>query len=257
MTYFLINIMNVLIIGATFGIGYELAKKYLNTCDNLILLGRTQSKLEEIKQEFSSRKAKVFTESLDVTILDDCKNKLSNIIKINSTIDKVIYCSGYYEPHDTFEIDVSLFQKTMDVNFMGMINVFSILLPHLKNQNHGQLGIVASLAGFGGLPNSSSYGPSKAAMMNYAESIKIDCDKYNIKVSIINPGFVQSRLTEKNTFDMPFLMTSEKAANIIYEGLQKEKYEITFPLPMLILFKALRILPRSIYFWVVKIITKS
>jgi len=124
--------MNVLIIGATFGIGYELAKKYLNTCDNLILLGRTQSKLEEIKQEFSSGKAKVFTESLDVTILDDCKNKLSNIIKINSTIDKVIYCSGYYEPHDTFEIDVSLFQKTMDVNFMGMINVFSILLPHLK-----------------------------------------------------------------------------------------------------------------------------
>ena len=94
-------------------------------------------------------------------------------------------------------------------------------------------------------------------MMNYAESIKIDCDKYNIKVSIINPGFVQSRLTEKNNFDMPFLMTSEKAANIIYEGLQKEKYEITFPLPMMILFKALRILPRSIYFWVVKIITKS
>ena len=85
--------MNVLIIGATFGIGYELAKKYLNTCDNLILLGRTQSKLEEIKQEFFSGKAKVSSENLDVTILDDCKNKLSNIIKNNSTIDKVIYLS--------------------------------------------------------------------------------------------------------------------------------------------------------------------
>jgi short-subunit dehydrogenase len=249
--------MNVLIIGATFGIGYELAKKYHNICDNLILLGRTASKLEEIKQEFSDGKTKIFTEILDVTILEDCKKKISNIIKTNPTIDKIIYCSGYYEPHDTFKIDVNLFQKTMNVNFMGMINVFSILLPHLKNQNHGHLGIVASLAGFAGLPNSSSYGPSKAAMMNYAESIKIDCDKYNIKVSIINPGFVLSRLTEKNTFDMPFLMTSERAANIIYEGLQKEKYEITFPLPMMILFKALRILPRSIYFWVVKIITKS
>jgi len=249
--------MNVLIIGATFGIGYELAKKYLNTCNNLILLGRTKSKLEEIKQDFSNAKAKVFTESLDVTILEDCQNKISNIIENNPTIDKIIYCSGYYEPHDTFKIDTSLFQKTMDVNFMGMINIFSILLPHLKNQNSGHLGIVASLAGFGGLPNSSSYGPSKAAMMNYAESIKIDCDKYNIKVSIINPGFVQSRLTEKNTFDMPFLMTSEKAANIIYEGLKKEQYEITFPLPMKVLFKILRILPRSIYFWVVKIITKT
>jgi Short-chain dehydrogenases of various substrate specificities len=93
--------------------------------------------------------------------------------------------------------------------------------------------------------------------MNYAESIKIDCDKYNIKVSIINPGFVQSRLTEKNSFDMPFLMSSEKAASIIYNGLKKEKYEITFPLSMKILFKTLKVLPRFIYFWIVKIITKA
>ena len=94
-------------------------------------------------------------------------------------------------------------------------------------------------------------------MMNYIESIKIDCDKFNIKTSIINPGFVKSRLTEKNTFDMPFLMSADKAADIIVDGLKKEKYEITFPLPMKILFKILRILPRNIYFKIVKLITKS
>ena len=249
--------MNVLIIGATFGIGHELAKKYANSSDTLVLLGRTEAKLEEFKKEFADRKAKIITDNLDVTIATQCAEKISNILKICPIINKVIYCSGYYQPHNTFEIDLALFKKTMDVNFMGMINVFSVLLPHLKNQNHGHLGIVASLAGFGGLPNSSSYGPSKAAMMNYAESIKIDCDKYNIKVSVINPGFVQSRLTEKNTFDMPFLMSAEKAASIIYNGLEKGKYEITFPFPMMVLFKSLRILPRSIYFWIVKIITKS
>lgn len=249
--------MNVLIVGATFGIGYELAKKYAHSCNHLILIGRTEKKLEEIKIEFSNLKAKIITDNIDVTNSSHCTERLNNIIKDYPVIDKAIYCSGYYEPHNTFDINIDLFKKTMDVNFMGMINVFSILLPHLKKQNHGHLGIVASLAGFGGLPNSSSYGPSKAAMMNYAESIKIDCDKYNIKVSIINPGFVQSRLTEKNSFDMPFLMSSEKAASIIYNGLKKEQYEITFPLPMKILFKTLRVLPRFVYFWIVKIITKA
>ena len=249
--------MNVLIIGATFGIGYELAKKYLNSCDNLILIGRTQKKLEEIERDFQGNKAKIFTESMDVTEINECTHTILKIITTHHSIDKIIYCSGYYQPHDTFDINLDLFKKTMEVNFMGMINILSILLPHLKKQQYGHIGIVASLAGFGGLPNSSSYGPSKAAMMNYAESIKIDCKKYNIKVSIINPGFVQSRLTEKNTFEMPFLMSAKKAASIIYQGLNKEKYEITFPLPMMLLFKFLRILPRFFYFKIVKIITKS
>jgi len=249
--------MNVLIVGATFGIGYELAKKYAHSCNHLILVGRTETKLKELKIEFSNLKANIITDNIDVTNSSQCADRIKNIIKNCPVIDKAIYCSGYYEPHNTFDINIELFKKTMDVNFMGMINVFSVLLPHLKKQNHGHLGIVASLAGFGGLPNSSSYGPSKAAMMNYAESIKIDCDKYNIKVSVINPGFVQSRLTEKNSFDMPFLMSPEKAASIIYDGLKKEKYEITFPLPMKVLFKTLRVLPRFFYFWIVKIITKS
>ena len=179
------------------------------------------------------------------------------IIKEFKIIDLAVYCSGYYEPHNTFDIKLDLFEKTFAVNFFGMINCFSILLPHFKSQKSGHLAAISSLAGFGGLPNSSSYGPSKAAMINYFESIKIDCDKNNISLSIINPGFVKSRLTEKNTFDMPFIMEADKAAEIIFEGLLSKKYDITFPIQMKIIFKILQILPRPIYFLLVKILTKN
>ena len=94
-------------------------------------------------------------------------------------------------------------------------------------------------------------------MINYFESIKIDCDKNNISLSIINPGFVKSRLTEKNAFDMPFIMEADKAAEIIFEGLLAEKYDITFPIQMKIIFKFLQILPRPIYFFLVRILTKN
>ncbi len=80
---------------------------------------------------------------------------------------ELVYCSGYYEPHDTFDIRLDLFEKTFAVNFFGMINCFSILLPHFKLQKFGHIAAISSLAGLGGLPNSSSYGPSKAAMINY------------------------------------------------------------------------------------------
>ncbi len=249
--------MNVLIIGATFGIGYELSKKYLDHCDHLILLGRTQEKLQDLKLEFNSRRTKVSTFSLDVTEKENCKRIISEIIQEYKKIDLVVYCSGYYEPHETFDIRLELFEKTFAVNFFGMINCFSILLPHFKSQQSGHLAAISSVAGFGGLPNSSSYGPSKAAMINYFESIKIDCDKNNISLSIINPGFVKSRLTEKNAFDMPFIMEADKAAEIIFEGLLAEKYEITFPIQMKIIFKFLQILPRPIYFFLVRILTKN
>jgi short-subunit dehydrogenase len=249
--------MNVIIIGATFGIGYELGKKYADQCENLILLGRTQDKLQNLETEFNPKKTRISTFALDVTDKENSKRIINEIIKEFKNIDLAVYCSGYYEPHDTFDIRIETFEKTFAVNFFGMINCFSVLLPHLKSQNFGHLAAISSLAGFGGLPNSSSYGPSKAAMINYFESIKIDCDKNNISLSIINPGFVKSRLTEKNTFDMPFIMEADKAAEIIFEGLLGKKYDITFPIQMKIIFKILQILPRPIYFFLVKILTKN
>jgi len=172
-------------------------------------------------------------------------------------LDLVVYSSGFYKPNNTFDLDIELYRKTLEVNFMGLIHVMSKVLPKMKEQGSGHVAMISSLAGFFGLPNSSGYGPSKAAMMNYSESIFNDCKKHNIYVSLINPGFVKTRLTDQNTFQMPFLMSPEKAASIIFRGLEKKKYDITFPIVMSILFKFIRVLPRPIFFFIIKFMVKT
>jgi len=249
--------MNTLIIGGTFGIGYELSKIYLKKSKNLIILGRNNEKLDEISKEFSNSQTNVITKKLDVTSIEQCKQTLTSIIDELGSLDLIIYSSGFYKPNNTFDVDLDLYRKTMEVNFMGLINVMSVILPFLKQQQNGHIAMISSLAGFFGLPNSSGYGPSKAAMMNYSESIYNDCKKNNIDVSIINPGFVKTRLTDQNKFKMPFLMSAEEAAKIIYNGLEKKKYDITFPFMMSLIFKTLKILPKPVFLFLIKFMVKT
>ena len=249
--------MNTLIIGGTFGIGYELSKIYLKKSKNLIILGRNDEKLDEISKEFSNSQTNVITKKLDVTSIEQCKQTLTSIIDELGSLDLIIYSSGFYKPNNTFDVDLDLYRKTIEVNFMGLINVMSVILPFLKQQQKGHIAMISSLAGFFGLPNSSGYGPSKAAMMNYSESIYNDCKKNNIHVSIINPGFIKTRLTEQNKFKMPFLMSAEEAAKIIYNGLEKKKYDITFPFMMSLIFKTLRILPKPVFLFLIKFMVKT
>lgn len=249
--------MNTLIIGGTFGIGYELSKIYLKKSKNLIILGRNDEKLDEISKEFSNSQTNVITKKLDVTSIEQCKQTLNSVIDELGSLDLIIYSSGFYKPNNTFDVDLDLYRKTIEVNFMGLINVMSVILPFLKQQQKGHIAMISSLAGFFGLPNSSGYGPSKAAMMNYSESIYNDCKKNNIHVSIINPGFVKTRLTDQNKFKMPFLMSAEEAAKIIYNGLEKKKYDITFPFMMSLIFKTLKILPKPIFLFLIKFMVKT
>ena len=249
--------MNTLIIGGTFGIGYELSKIYLKKSKNLIILGRNDEKLDEISKEFSNSQTNVITKKFDVTSIEQCKQTLNSVIDELGSLDLIIYSSGFYKPNNTFDVDLDLYRKTIEVNFMGLINVMSVILPFLKQQQKGHIAMISSLAGFFGLPNSSGYGPSKAAMMNYSESIYNDCKKNNIHVSIINPGFVKTRLTDQNKFKMPFLMSAEEAAKIIYNGLEKKKYDITFPFMMSLIFKTLKILPKPIFLFLIKFMVKT
>ena len=249
--------MNVIIIGGTFGIGFELAKKYLGRSKNLIILGRSEDKFQKITENLSNSTTNIITKKIDVTNLNETQTILQNIIDQLGQLDLVVYSSGFYKPNNTFDLDIELYRKTLEVNFMGLIHVMSKVLPKMKEQGSGHVAMISSLAGFFGLPNSSGYGPSKAAMMNYSESIFNDCKKNNIYVSLINPGFVKTRLTDQNTFQMPFLMSPEKAASIIFRGLEKKKYDITFPIVMSILFKFIRVLPRPIFFFIIKFMVKT
>ena len=145
----------------------------------------------------------------------------------------------------------------MEVNFFGVVNCIKAVEEYFKNIKNGHISIVSSIAGYRGLPNSSGYGPSKAALSNLAESLYFDFKKHNVKVSLISPGFIKTPMTDKNKFRMPFIKSPEFAADKIYNGLVKSNaFEITFPKQLTIIFKFFRILPNRIYLFLIDKLVK-
>ena len=144
-----------------------------------------------------------------------------------------------------------IIKQQFDLNVFGVSYCLEALIPIMKEQNHGLLAINASLAGYRGLPKSAAYGATKAALINMAECLKLDLHKCGIDVKIINPGFVKTPLTDKNDFQMPFLMDSEQAARAICKGLEGKAFEIRFPAVFAGFIGLLRHLPYKLYFGLV------
>ena len=146
----------------------------------------------------------------------------------------------------------------MEVNFFGVVNCIKAVEKHFKNLKKGHISIVSSIAGYRGLPNSSGYGPSKAALSNLAESLYFDFKKHNVKISLISPGFIKTPMTDKNKFSMPFIKSPEFAAEKIYKGLIKSNaFEITFPKQLTIIFKLFKFLPNRIFLFLINKFVKS
>ena len=237
---------NCWIIGASAGIGASLAQKYQENGFNLILSARDEEKLNSLKNDLNSEQ--ILVEKLDVSDVNSIAKAQENILKNFNKIDLVILCSALYEPMSVTDFDLDLAKKINDVNFNGFINLLKIITPHMKQNSDGQIAVIASVAGYMGLPNSFAYGASKAAIINLCEGIYSELKKDNIALSVINPGFVKTRLTDKNNFKMPFIISSKKAADEIFNGLKKKKFEIHFPKRFTILLKILRLLPYKIFF---------
>ena len=145
----------------------------------------------------------------------------------------------------------------MDVNYFGTLNCVKAVEKNFKDKRSGHISIVSSIAGYRGLPNSSGYGPSKAALINFAESIYFDFKKFDVRVSVVSPGFIKTALTDKNEFDMPFIRSTEFAAEKIYKGLINSKsFEVHFPKQLTFTLKFLRILPYKIYLFLVDKLVK-
>ena len=167
-------------------------------------------------------------------------------------LDLCVFCSGAYDPKLEKEINKEQIKKIMDINFFGVLNCIKVVEDYFKNKKEGHISVVSSVAAYRGLPNSSGYGPSKAALTNLTESLYFDFKKYNVRVSLISPGFIKTPLTNQNTFNMPFIKTPEFAANKIYNGLTKSsKFEIHFPKELTVFLKFLRILPYWAYLFLI------
>ena len=233
----------VWITGGGSGIGKALALSFAADAWDVVISGRTEMRLREV-QKLSS---KIRVVVCDITKKIDIQAAQKEI----GPIDVAILNAGDYKPEPTSIISIKSHQGIFEVNYFGTLKCIQAIMPGMKERG-GRLAIVASLAGYRGLPNASAYGPSKAALIQLAESLHAELQDTPLKIQLINPGFVKSALTEKNGFEMPFLMKSEDAAKKIRYGLERDDFEIAFPSPMVRRMKLMRILPYRLYFYLTK-----
>ncbi len=239
----------VWLVGASDGIGAALAKKFLSEGVDLYVSSRRKEKLMEVIGDFKN--ATILP--LDVTDLEAAQEAINQIPKL----DLVIFMAADYSPMKSDQLDAKRAGQIVDVNLKGAINISAVSIDKFLKQKNGHLSLVASIAGLVGLPESSVYGATKAALINLGESLAHDLKPRGLDISIINPGFVKTRLTEKNQFEMPFIMTAEEAAEAIFKGYGTGKFSITFPFIFSLFFRTIRIMPYSLHFKMMKALVKT
>ena len=208
------NKKTIWITGASSGIGEASARKFAKEGWKVIISARRVELLEKLSTDEN-----IFSYPLDVTDSVKAKEVFKKIIEDHGQVDLCIFSSGTYERKSEKELDVQNIRHVIEVNFLGVINCVSAVEKYYKDKNNGHIAIVSSPVGYRGLPKSSGYTPSKAALNNFTQGIYFDFKKFNVKVSLITPGFIKTALTDKNEFKMPFLKDTKYAADKIYDGL--------------------------------------
>ena len=241
------NQKKIWITGASSGIGKALAEKFASEGWKVAASARRK----EILDKMSSHE-NIFSYPLDVTNQDQIKISFEKIIEDFNGLDLCVFSSGTYDPKLEQEINVKQNKFVMETNFFGVLYCINAVENYFKNKKNGHISIVSSVAAYRGLPNSSGYGPSKAALTNLTESLYFDFKKHNVRISLISPGFIKTPLTDKNEFPMPFIKSPEFAAEKMFNGLTKSKaFEIHFPKALTILLKIFRVLPYKIYLFLI------
>jgi len=222
------NKKTIWITGGSTGIGKALAIKFANKGWNVAISARRDNLLKEI----SDNNENIHGFPLDVTDKSKCKEVFEQIKNKFQGVDICFFSTGTWNPKKEKDIDVEQIEDVFKVNFFGTLNSIKAVEEYFKNKREGVITIVSSIAGYRGLPNSTGYGPSKSALNNLAESLYFD-------------------------FKMPFLKTTEYAAEKIYDGLiNKSVFEIHFPKSLTIILKILSFLPNKIYFGLIGKMTK-
>ncbi len=246
------NQKKIWITGASSGIGKAVAEKFALEGWKVAVSARRKEVLDEM-----TKTQNIFSYPLDVTNEDQINSVFQKILNDFGELDLCLFSSGTYDPKNEQKIDPDKIKNVIKVNFFGVVDCVKTVEDYFKKRKSGHISIVSSIAGYRGLPNSSGYGPSKAALTNFCESIYFDFKKFNVRISVISPGFIKTPLTDKNNFPMPFLKTVDFAAEKIFKGLVKENaFEIHFPKGLTLTLKFLRVLPYKIYLFLVDKLVK-
>jgi len=238
---------NIILVGASSGIGLELAKQLAKENCNLALLARRKDAIDEQVKYFGDFLGKIVSIKCDVTKKEEVNFAVAEAKNSLGTADVLIYNSGVSFPQNLKNFNSASAEETFKTNVIGFFNFCEVLIPEMIDNKKGLIVGVSSLADGRGFPKSGTYCASKAAMTVFLESLRTELKKYGVKVITVKPGFVKTPMTDKNNFKMPFLMPVEKAAKIILNGIKKEKRIVQFPLPTMIGSKILRALPDPIF----------
>ena len=243
------------ITGGSSGIGKATAKTFLDNNWRVIISSSNNIKLENAKKNISkmSSNKEIYAIKCDITNKDNVKRTINTIENEISPIDLALLNAAAYSPNKSQEFEIENYELLVKVNLMGTLYCINELKKNMGKRDSSHIAIVSSPIGYRGWPTAGAYGMTKAAQINLAESLYFDLKKSKIKISIINPGFIDTESTRLNSFKMPFLKSSEYAAKKIFIGLTKKyKFEIFFPFFIISLIKFARILPYKLYFFIWK-----
>lgn len=190
--------------------------------------------------------------ALDVTQTRDVGAVLDAIERDLGPVDTAVLCAAVWHFTDFTDLDIETATQAFDVNVLGAYRVLIALVARMKAHGKGRIVIVASVAGYRGLPKSSAYGPTKAALINLAETLRAELEPHGIIVKLVNPGFVDTPMTRDNPFPMPGLVSSAFAARRIVAGMNGRAFEIVFPFWFALAMRIVRILPNALHFWLLR-----
>lgn len=241
--------------GASSGIGKALALELAGEGFTVYATARSEEALAELAALSGSLKGRIVAAPGDVTDTEAMAGIAGRIDTDGNGLALAVFNAGVYLPVHGETLKVEDFDKTFAVNLSGVVNGLVPAIKRMKARGSGQVAIVSSVTGYGGMPTSAAYGATKAALINMAESLKFDLDKFGVRIQVINPGFVDTPATADNAFEMPALVQPEAAAKRIARGLKSGSFEITFPRRFTFVLKALQFLPYPAYFWLMNAAT--
>ena len=245
------NGKRVWVVGASTGIGQATAELLHALGATVALSARSAGKL----QDAVAGMTRAIAVPLDVTDHASLVSASERVIRELGGFDLVLLVAGGYNEMRADSFDLNAANALVDLNLRGTFNCLDVVLPQLLKQGYGGVGIVASVAGFGGLPKALVYGPTKAALINLSESLYLDLRPRGIAVYQVNPGFVETPLTADNDFPMPALMSPGDAATALVDGLEKGQFHIHFPRRFTNALRLARLLPYRLYFKLIHKVT--
>lgn len=239
--------------GASSGIGRAVCLKLVSQGWTVYATARRTDRLEKLAAE-AKGPGRIIEAAGDVTDTAQLR-QIVDRISSQDGLALAILNAGIYMPMRARNFDAETARDMLEVNLIGVTNALDPVLKAMISKENGHIALTASVAGYRGLPGAAPYSASKAALIAMAEALAMDLVDHNVRISVINPGFVETDATAVNEFDMPFLQTTDEAADHIVRGLFKPGFEIAFPWIFVRILRLIGALPNRAYIWAVRAVT--